>query len=399
MMKPIRTLTLMALGSLLAFNVAAQTVYDMRGKAVTLPDHVQKVATLDDGFVEAVLTNIGEIDKVKTIGSWSMKRDYKYSFEGKEGRKVDLAGWNTMKALHPWLNELACVNSPQGDVIDFEKLVAQKPDVVIVRVGDCTVRSVGGSEKANQEIATMEKLGLPVIVLYSPTHYINKKMKLANNLITMKEEAIVIGNIFGKGEQAGKTLAESAKVEEMIADRTRDIPEKDRVKLLYFGLSPKVRKSGGAGTVHGRNTPENYIIEDVVHAKNAYDGVGSGVPMSAEQIYALDPDVIVLPTMHGYHPPMELLESPYYSKLSELRAVKNKRVYAMPWSPMNCSRRMEYPIDMLIIAKAAYPEKFKDINVYQWVLDFYQRVYHVDLETAKKLRSHQLLDWMGPIGF
>jgi len=60
---------------------------------------------------------------------------------------------------------------------------------------------------------------------------------------------------------------------------------------------------------------------------------------------------------------------------------------------------VEYPLDMLIIAKAAYPERFADMNVYAFALDFYQKIYHVDEATAKGLRSTQLLDWMAESDF
>ena len=41
--------------------------------------------------------------------------------------------------------------------------------------------------------------------------------------------------------------------------------------------------------------------------------------------------------------------------LRELRAVREKRVYAMPWSPMNCARRVEYPLkEDLSINVASY---------------------------------------------
>ena len=166
-----------------------------------------------------------------------------------------------------------------------------------------------------------------------------------------------------------------------------------------MGLNPDVRRKGGAGTVHGVDTPESYIIETIAGARNAFEGRGSGVPLGAEQIYALDPDVILLPTSNGYHPPRELYEAPYCANLRELRAVKEKKVYAMPWSPMNCSRRVEYPLDMLIVAKAAYPDRFADISVYDFALNFYREVYGVDAEQAAALRSHQLLDWMKETGF
>ena len=34
------------------------------------------------------MTHLGVIDKVKLIGSWSMKRDYKYDFTTKAGENI-----------------------------------------------------------------------------------------------------------------------------------------------------------------------------------------------------------------------------------------------------------------------------------------------------------------------
>lgn len=37
-------------------------VKDMRGVQVKLPKDIQRIATIDDGFVEGVLTNLSEVD-------------------------------------------------------------------------------------------------------------------------------------------------------------------------------------------------------------------------------------------------------------------------------------------------------------------------------------------------
>ena len=107
----------------------------------------------------------------------------------------------------------------------------------------------------------------------------------------------------------------------------------------------------------------------------------------------MNPDVIVLPTDWGYHPVREILEAPYYQNLQDLDAIKNGRVVSLPWTPYDCAKRLGYPIEVVIIAKAAYPERFEDIKVHEWVLEFYQNVYGVDEETAIGLRSAQWLDW------
>lgn len=359
-------------------------ITDMRGKKVEIKEPLKSVATISDGFVEGVMTHFGVIDKVKVIGSWSMKRDYKYDFETISGEKYSLSGWNTMKYLHPWLDDLPCINSPQGNILNFEELAKANVDLVILRVGDCTV---GARNKENIEktIKTIESLGINLAVLYAPNYF--KRADLS----TMKDEIEVLSAIFQKEEKAAKLYEYLNSTEILIKERTKDI--KDKRSVLYIGLNAAARKKGGVGTVSGTDTPESYIIEGIANAKNAFASKGDRVILSAEQIYALDPDVIVLPTSNGYHPPRELYESPAFEILNELRAIKEKRVYAMPWSPMNCARRVEYPIDMLIIAKAAYPEKFSDIKVHEFVLKFYKDVYGVSDEEAKNLRSEQILDW------
>ena len=374
------------LGFLLALSLALGgefSVKDMRGTEVKIASPLDRVATIDDGFVESVMTHLGVIDKVKLIGSWSMKRDYKYDFTTKAGEAYTLRGWNVMKYLHPWLNDLPCVNSPQGNVINFEALANENPQLVILRIGDCTLRG-SNKDAVEKTIATIEALGIPLAVIYAPR---------GAEIATMQEEMRVLGEIFGQKDKALKLFEYLDKTQKLVQERTANLKDDQKVSMLYMGLNPNIRKNGGVASAYGVNTPESFIIENIAGAKNAFRGDGSNVILSTEQLYAIDPDVIVLPTSNGYHPASELLSSADFEKLEELKAIKNKRVYAMPWSPMNCARRVEYPIDILIIAKAAYPQLFSDIKVHKFVLDFYKDVYGVSEEQAKALRSEQILDW------
>lgn len=368
----------------------AYTITDMRGKQINIPDNLKRVATIDDGFIEGVMTHLGVIDKVSAIGSWSMKRDYKYTYETTDGKTYTAKGVNTMKYLHPWLNDIPCFNSPQGNILNYETLAKADPQLIILRVGDCTVSGGSyfrGGDPAQLEktISMIESLDIPLVVLFSPAYYGKA------DLSSIKEEMRVLGDVFKQRDKALKLYEYLNETEIMVKNRTKNIKEKPTV--LYFGLNSAARKQGGSGMVSGINTPESYIIENIVNAKNAYTGKGNNIILSGEQVYAIDPDIIILPTQNGYHPANELLQAPYYQNLSQLKAVQNKRVYAMPWTPMNCSCRVEYPLDILIIAKAAYPELFKDIKVHQFALDFYKKVYNVDDKTAKALRSEQLLNW------
>ena len=184
-----------------AINLYAHTITDMRGKQVEIPEKLERIATIDDGFIEGVMTHLNVIDKVAAIGSWSMKRDYKYEYETIDGKKYTLKGLNTMKYLHPWLNDLPCFNSAQGDILNYETLAKANPQLVILRVGDCTVSGGSyfrGGDPAQLErtIESIESLGIPLVVLFSPTYY--QKAELS----TMKEEMRVLGDIFKQREKA-----------------------------------------------------------------------------------------------------------------------------------------------------------------------------------------------------
>ena len=159
-----------------------------------------------------------------------------------------------------------------------------------------------------------------------------------------------------------------------------------------MGLNPDVRKEGGVGNASGKNDIQSYFVEEVVHAKNAFDSDQNAL-INTEQILALDPAVIILPTSNGYHPPRELYETAYFENIQTLSAIQNKRVGALPWSPCNCDKRLEYPIDVYVIAKMVYPDTFSDIDLDQWILGFYKEVYGVNDEDAMGLLRAQWLEW------
>lgn len=219
--------------------------------------------------------------------------------------------------------------------MNFETLAQVEPDLVIMRLGDCTMgKNEGTTGKA---ITAIESLGLPLLVLQAPSYYDQA------DLSSLKTEIPLLGEVFELREQAVALSAYLAGQESFIRERTKGIAEDQKSRLLYIGLKHDARKKGADGLAFGVNTPESLIIEQVAGAKNAFTGIGFGLPMNLEQIYALDPDVILLPASLGYHTPHELYEAPYFADLAELRTVQNRRVYPMPFTPYNCARRLEYP--------------------------------------------------------
>jgi len=371
---------------------AGRVVTDMRGVAVRVPEQVTRVATIDDGFVEAVMSRLGTIRTLVALGSSSQQRVWAYSYPTRDGQQYSLTdGMGTMRALHPWLADLPCASRASGDAIKHETIAAARPQVVILRVGDC---SVGTSpEVVSRMVGVFEAMGIPVVVLRSPADY------RGQGLGTLRAEIEVLGRLFGAEGEASALAGELRAAEAMVQARVRDVPDGAKPRVLYLGLAANARSSGGAAYVWGTDSAESWMIERIVGARNAYRGPGSRVLLNAEQILALDPDVIFLPSSAGFHPPRELAEAPYFRELRRLRAVREQRVYPLPWTPMNCARRLEYPLDLLVMAKGAYPDRFRDIAVHEWALAFYQRTYRVDADQARALRGAQWLDWTADAAF
>lgn len=364
-----------------------RTVVDSRGAEVPIPAEINRVVTISDGLIEGTMLVLGEEDKIVGIGSTCLPKIWNYTYESVKGKPIVYEdGANPVSFLYPRLRELPIVAN--GDAApNFEAIAELKPDVVILRAGDCSLRY--NDENAQKTISSFASLGIPLIVLYA--HNFDEEEH--KDISTISDEIRIIGGVFGKEDKADDLAEYLESQVDLVNDRTKDIAEEQKPRVLILGLSPSARKEGGAGQVFGLDTIESSFIEEIVHAQNSFQDPGYFKTLNAEQLLALDPDSIVLCTASGYHPPSELYEAPYYQNLQEMRAVKDRNVTALPWSPCNCAKRLEYPIDVMVIAKAAYPDRFQDIELEQWLLDFYQNVYGVDQDTAKKLRSAQWMDW------
>lgn len=363
-----------------------KTVVDSRGIAVQVPAEINRVVTISDGLVEEVMTVMGVQNKLVGLGSagFSWVSDVKAPLldGGNEsvGTCIHVASY-----LNPWIRNLTTV-AVYGTPINFETLAGLHPDLVILRVGDCTYGR--NDENTKKTIDSIESMKIPIIVLYGPPCYDEP------NIETITKEIRILGVLFGKQEKADELVKYLVESDDIILERTRKINDTEKVRVMIFGMSPQARSKGGAGYTYGLNTMESYFLENIVNAKNAYqENGGSTQLLSSEQVLALDPDVIVLATSHKYPTPQELYVASYYQNLQEMRAIKNKRVAALPWTPVNCAKRLEYPIEIMVMAKAAYPELFSDVDLGQWILDFYEGVYGINDTQARNLRSLQGMNW------
>lgn len=368
-----------------------RTVMDARGVEVQIPADIERVVTISQGFVESVMFVLGEEDKI--VGIYSPVGVNNFNFTDISGKTHEYrGGMRVVDCLCPQFKDLTTIGQSSG--VNYETVAKLHPDLVIMRVGEAAFQTM--NEKAEKTIKTIESLGIPIVVLKATTCFDKP------DISQISDEIKIIGNVFGKEEKAEKLADYLESRAKLVTDRTKDIPDSEKPKVLIFlpsstpSASATSEKTGGTGTIRGISRIESYFIEEIVHAKNAFQETGSPT-ISAEQLLALDPDVLLLYSASmgygSYHPPEELYTSPDYKNLQDLSAIKNHRVSALPYQPCPCARRLEYPNDIMVIAKVAYPERFEDIDLGEYLLDHYETVYGVDQTTAEKLRSAQLMDW------
>jgi iron complex transport system substrate-binding protein len=368
---------------------AKRRVKDSRGVEVEIPADPRRVATVSDALVEEVMIAFGVQNRMVGIGSTCLVREFRYDYQTSAGEVFSHSGgMNPAYFLNRSMAGLPLFVRP-GTEINFESLAALDPDLLILDLGACTLTWRNDERAMKQGLDRLQSLGIPTIVLKGANSGGPKGIEATSS------EIRILGEVFGKQQQAArlsKYLEESTR---LVYDRTRTIAPADRRSVLLLGLNPRLRAGNVIGQASGTADVQSFFIEEIVHARNVYRPEASAI-LSLEQILAIDPDVIVLPTSNGYHPPRELYEGPSLAPLQHLRAVVNRRAASLPWSPCNCDKRLEYPVDISVIGWTVYPDRFKDLDLADWILGFYQNVYSVDRQTAAGLLHAQWLDWTLP---
>jgi iron complex transport system substrate-binding protein len=364
-----------------------RTVRDGRGVDVRIPREIRRIATISDGLVEAVLLAVKAQVEVVAVGSTCLTRSFNYAFETRDGERYTYEGGQTPAAvLWPAL-QAAPIVAMSGTEINLEQLVKTAPDVLLIHAGCCTTNwREDDRARMAPTLARLDALGISTVVLAGP-HFTGEP----------SDEAFVsairtIGEVVDRGKVAESVIATLASEVAWVRERTAAVPDGAKPRVLIFGLSPAVRRQGGAGTVSGRRSIESWLLEEVAHARNAFQDEVYSRDVNAEHVLALDPDAVLLPTANGFHPTREILEGPAFTTLQELSALRQKRVAALPWTPCNCDKRLEYPLDALVMAKLAYPERFRDVGVAARAEALLSHIYQVDAATARRMRGALWID-------
>ena len=300
---------------------ATRTFTDQAGRTVVLPAEVNRVVTTWRPGTLLVISAGGR-DKIVGVDSSSQKSEF-------------------LTAVFPEILDLPGVGNKKG--LNVEQMVAVKPDVVFIWSGSDT----------EPVIQQLESQGIPAFVL------------IPESLDQMKEAVSLIGEIIGTQEQAQKMIRYYDETLAMLEEKVGSIPEEEKLRVYMVG------SSGVFSTVPG-TMYQHFIIESAGGINVGAELEGGFSEVSAEQVVAWNPDVIVA-VQYCDCTVDEIKNNP---QLQTVKAVQNGRVYMFP-SSMD---PWDYPeprsiLGMLWLAHTLYPEQMADVDLLKEIDTFHETFF------------------------
>lgn len=267
----------------------ARTITDMAGRKVTIPDRIVKAVALSPP-VTYLLYSIAP-DTLAGLNFPLWENEKKYTVE--QFKKLPVIGGMV----------------GEGRNLNMEVLLKIKPDVAFI-----WERSSGDASAINKEYErVLKSLSIPAVFVRM-------------DLLSEYPPAITfMGDVLGRRERAAKLNQYAVGVMQKVARAIAGIPSGKKISVYYAeGLDGLATE--GEGSMHTELIPLSGG-RNVCRFKAA--GSMGMEKISMEQLLLYDPEVILVKEKTCF----ERIQKDRRWKL--LRAVRNKRVYLIPFVPFN----------------------------------------------------------------
>ncbi|WJH41688.1 ABC transporter substrate-binding protein [Aliirhizobium terrae] len=338
-------------------------ITDVLGRHVTLEKPAEKVM-LGFYFEDYIaITGPSAIDRLKAVSLnyWKGYRPAQYDAY--------------LKAF-PKIADLVDVGDADAGTLSAEKIIAARPDVVILSAGQ--YKYLGAAAQ------TIEQVGIPLVVVDYNAQTVEKHVA----------STLIIGQVMGTEDRAQK-LADQYK--DKIADTIA------RVEKASKAIKPKVYvelgQKGAAeyGNTYGSGMWAGTI--DLAGGQNIAAGqVASWGPLNPEYVISSKPDAIFLSASEWVSLPNSILAgfgipeettreraAPYLQRAGwqDLPAVRNGEVYVI----YHGGNRTIYDYAYLrYMAKALYPDAFADVDPQAELKAYYDAYLPIRLDGTFMLK-------------
>ena len=318
---PVDTLTAQPIGETYIFT-------DSAGREVELPRNIERIAPSGTAAQLVLFTLCPD----KLVGFSNNFYDEQFEYIDQKYKALPVFG------------------SFYSETLNLESVMVANPQVII-DIGEVKPGI------ADDMLGLEERTGIPTVFIH---------MDL--NTITAAYETL--GGITGETDQARKVIDYIEKTMSETEERTRRIPEAERVRVYYGdgdGLNAMV-----SGTVH---TDVIDIAGGVNVAEVEETMRGGEAIISLEQLMLWNPDVILFTPDSIYDEAASLPE------WREIRAIKSGRIYEVPGLPYNWMGRpasVNRILGIRWLSNLLYPDLFM-YDMANEAREFCKLFYHCDL--------------------
>lgn len=313
---------------------AARSVTDIKGRQITLPAQVNRVANLWHANNQIVLL-LGGADKLVATTS-----------------NIRRGAW--FAAVYPRIRSVPAVTDGQN--LQLEELVAARPDAVLTSSTNLQQQS--------------ERAGLKtVLVGFQDYAGLRRTVRITAQVLGGNAPAVAENYI---RELDGNINFVSARI--------RQVPENRRPSVLHItGGSNLTEIDGG----------KSMIGEWIRYAggRNALPNHGNKAVVNLEEIIAAKPDIIIVGSGTGGSGQQAVAAIRRHPAWQAIPAVKNGRVYANPAGTFPWDRySAEAALQILWAAKLFHPQQFADVDMNARTRDFYRKYYGYSLSQPAAAR-------------
>lgn len=327
----------------LAEDAATRTVTDTIGNSVTVPTEINRIAIISTMPLASVFCMVEESGE-KLVGLTPASKN--------------AAMQSFVSRIAPQVADVSTAFA-EGESVNVEEVVKLEPDVVFYNTNNAA------------DCAAVEQL----TALNIPCVGFSTSIGDCNTVETFNAWATLIGEVLGKEVRAQEIVDYGRGVQEMVAERIATLNDEDKTSALIL-TNYTQSAIVAAGSTFGR-----YWLSAIGADNVATEIETATSPVTLEQVYAWDPEVIFLNSFSAFTAE-DILNSTAVEgqDWSQLTAVKNGRVYKMPlgvyyWFPP-CS---DSPLALQWMAQKLYPELFEDLDMNQVIVDYYRDFYGLEL--------------------
>lgn len=342
-------LSALALCAFMGQAMADITVTDVKGRSVTVPKVPERVVL---GFYYEDYLAIAGPDALDKVVALSLST-------WKDWRPNQFALYE--KTL-PKLSSIPDVGNTEDNTFSIEKVVAAKPDLLIL--------AAWSYDALGEGVKQIEAAGIPIVVLDYNAQTVEKHVA----------STLALGKLMGTEDRA-EQLAETYKA--AMADIDARIKAAGPTnKKVYVELAQK--GAGEVGNSYG-DTMWGALVDKLGGHNIAKGQVGNWGPLSPEYVLAEKPDLIFLAGSEWVNKPQSVQVGfgadpaltrermkPYVERAgwSELPAVQNGGVHAIYHGG---ARTLSDFVYAQYIAKQLYPDAFKDVDPAKNIADYYAK--------------------------